>query len=186
MYEALTNKTLRGSDGESHADVEDDGQEVSDGVGDGGRQTEKGSEAQDLQIARPAQVLAQVERLKNNIVAVLFDPSTHESDLLLVEERQRSLGALSGELGKVDDGESANGSDDDGDEALHDEDPAPARDAGHDAAGSRGVRFGGAVVLAVVRAQVAQAVHVPEAVGQDSREGRAHAADQVEDCVALL
>jgi hypothetical protein len=184
--EKLTDQALRHADRESHAGVEDDGQEVRDGVRGRRREAEERAESEDLQIARAPHVLAQVERLEHNIVAILLNPRTHESDLLLVQERQRGLGALGRQLGEVDDGEGADGAHDHRDDALHDEDPAPARDAGHDAAGSGWLELGRAVVLAEVGAQVAEAVHVREAISQDAREGGAHAADEVEDGVALL
>jgi hypothetical protein len=163
--EKLTDQALRHADRESHAGVEDDGQEVRNGVSGRSREPEDGAEPEDLQIAGSAQVLGQIKRLEHNIMAILLNPRTNKRNLLLVQERQRSLGAPCRQLGEVDDGESADGAHDHRDDALHDEDPAPARDAGHDATGSGGLELGRAVVLAEVGAQVAEAVHVREAVG---------------------
>jgi hypothetical protein len=184
--EKLTDQALRHADRESHAGVEDDGQEVRDGVRGRRREAEERAEGEDLQIAGALHVLAQVERLEHNIMAIFLDARTHESNLLLVQERQRGLGALGRQLGEVDDGESADGAHGHGDDALHYEDPAPTRNAGHDAAGSGWLELGRAVVLAEVRAKVAEAVHVREAVGENARERGTHAADEVEDGVALL
>ena len=42
-------EALGGADAEAHALVEDDGEEVGDGVGAGGREAEEGGEAPDLE-----------------------------------------------------------------------------------------------------------------------------------------
>jgi hypothetical protein len=181
-----TDQALRCADGEAHAYVEDDGQEVRDGVGDGGGQTEQASERKNLQVQDATQVLAQVEGLGNNIVAILLDPGADESSFSLAQERQRRLGAFGCKLGEVDDRDAADEADDDGDEALHDEDPAPACDAGHDTAGCGGVSFCRPVVLAVGRSEIAEAIHVPKSVGKNTGECRAHATNEVEHGIALL
>ena len=165
-----TDQALRSTNRETHANVEDDGQKVRNGVGDGGGQSEKESKGKNLEVQDAAHVLAQVERLSDDIVAILLDPGTDESSFLLVQERQTRLGLLRGKLGEVDDGDAADESYDDGDDALHDEDPSPACNAGHNATGCRRVSFGRSVALAIVWTKVAQAVHLPETVGKDSGE----------------
>lgn len=69
---------------------------------------------------------------------------------------------------------------------LHDENPPPSADTGHDAARRIGLLLRGTVVLAESRSKVAEAVHVREAVGENAREGGGHGAQEVEDGVALL
>ena len=166
-----TNQALRSTNREAHAHVEDNRQEVRNSVGDSGCQAEQEAKSKDLQVQDAAHVLAQVERLSNDIVAILLNSGTDESSLLLVQERQRRLGVLGCEFREVHDGDAADEADDNGDDALHDENPSPACDAGHDTAGRPRVGFCRSVVLAVVWTKVAQAVHLPEAVCEDSGEG---------------
>ena len=145
-----TDQALRSTNRKAHAYVEDDGQEIRDGIGDSGGQSEQTSKGKDLQVQNAAHVLAQVERLSNDIVAILLDPGADESSLLLVQERQSRLGLLRREFGEVDDGDATDEADDDSDDALHDEDPSPSCNAGHDATGRCRVSLGRSVTLTIV------------------------------------
>lgn len=100
---------------EAHAEHEDDGEEVGDGVGGGGAEAEEGGEAPDLEITGVAKVLAQVERGSDCVGAVLFDARDHEVDLFVVEEAAGALGLI----GEVDEEEVADEAEDAGEDAFH-------------------------------------------------------------------
>lgn len=125
-----------------------------------------------------------MEGLRDGVLAVLFDPGDDEVRLLLGQELETAP-SLRSMLGEVDDGHEANERDGAGENALHDEDPAPAGDAGELADGCIWLGLGWAVSLAQVVAG-AVGVEVHEAVREDARESGRHAADEEEDGVALL
>jgi hypothetical protein len=181
-----TNQALRRANREAHADIENDGQEVCNSIRDGGRQAEQASEGKDLQVQDAAHILAKVERLSNDIVAILFDPGADECSLLLVQERQSRLGVLRCVFWEVDNGNSTDEANHDGYKSLHDENPSPSCNTRHNTTGCCRVGFGRSVMLAIVWTEITKAVHLPETVRHDSRERRAHASDEIEDRVTLL
>ena len=110
-----SNEALCLCDVEAHAEHEDDGEEVGDGVGGGGAEAEEGGEAPDLEIAGVAQVLAEVELGGDGVGAVLLDARDHKVDLLVREEAVGTLGLV----GEVDEEEVAGDGDAAGEDAFH-------------------------------------------------------------------
>ena len=80
------NETLRGGDIEAHARIENDGQEIGDGVGIGGCKAKESGEAPNLQVEGVLEVFANVKFLWDCIVTILLDAGNDESRLLLVQE----------------------------------------------------------------------------------------------------
>ena len=116
-------KALGGREAKAHALFQNDGEEVGDGVRVGSGEAEEGGEAPDFEIEGVAEVGTNAEGLRDGVVAVLLDPSDDEGGFLFVEELQAEvLGRL---LREVDDQHVACEAKNAGDEALHDEDPAP-------------------------------------------------------------
>ena len=80
------NETLRSGNTETHAVVQDDGEEIGDSVGVGRGESKECGETPDLQVCCVLQVLANVEFLWDGIVTVLFDPGDDEGSLFLGQE----------------------------------------------------------------------------------------------------
>jgi hypothetical protein len=100
---------------ETHAYLQDDGQEVSDGVGYCRRETEEGCKAPYLEVEGALEVLADFEFFESSIMTILFDGCDDEVNLLLSQE----LGAETNVcrlLGEVDNGEVCADGEDTGDE----------------------------------------------------------------------
>ena len=130
-------------DVETHAFLEDDGEEVGNGVGTGrgrsvvvfddtrsteyshcGGQAEQRSKTPDFEISCTAQVVAEVELFWDGIVTVLLDPCNDEGGFLLVQEAEGQAGPLGRFLGEVGDGEGTDDADNDCQEALQDSEVA--------------------------------------------------------------
>src|SRR4051812_11851677 len=111
-------------------------------------------------------------------MSVLLDPSNNERGLVLVEElgTESDLGRF---LGEVDDREVCDECDDASQEPLHDEDPAPSGQTGHDAFGCRRVGFGGSIMGSQPVA-LTETSHVRYTIGEDTGEGGRHRTDEVE------
>lgn len=116
------NETLGRGDIEAHTGVEDDGQEIGDGVGVGGCQTKEGGKAPDLQVQCILQVTTQAEWFGNGVVAIFLNSSDDECGFLLVKEFQTK--AFGGQFWKVDDEKKGNDGHDAGSSTLKDEDPS--------------------------------------------------------------
>lgn len=132
---------------ETHALAQDNGQEVGDGVGNRGQAAEDDSEAPDLHVECWFEEGREAKRLGNGIatctrplagdsmyismtgqeprLTILVYSSHNEVALLLVEETARLVSVF----GEIDQHEEAEDADEDGDDALHDEDPRPAAEA---------------------------------------------------------
>lgn len=139
------NQAVRSSSTEAHSILEDNREEVCDGVGNGGGEHENGSEAPHLQIQSIRKVLPHVEFFRQGIVAILFNAGDNEVDFLLVEELLAHT-RLVGKLREVDNEIPSNETDNDGDNTLEDEDPAPARETGTERHRSGWCSLGGTAV----------------------------------------
>lgn len=135
---------------------EDQGQRVGQSVADGGGVAEDHGVDPDLPVGATLEEALEVELGHDRVAAVTLDLLDDPVALALAEEAPRlTLG-----VGEVDqqpvrcDGQSH------GDESLHEEDPAPAR-------------------------QASLAVELHETSGEDTGAGRRQAADDVEDRVSL-
>ena len=119
------NEALSFSDTESHTILQDDWQEVSNGVCDRCCQAEERSEAPDLEISGTGDIMFDAERCGDGIMAVMLDSGDDELRFLLVQEGDGNAlrGALGSLLREVDDCETADEADYDGEDALHDENP---------------------------------------------------------------
>jgi hypothetical protein len=112
-----SNQALRSRDIESHTFVQNDGKEVRNGVGAGRGQSEQTGETPDLQIRGVGQVLLDIEPgfislrfggsdghclpLRDDIVAVLFNPCHDKSHFLIIEELEAPC--LGRQFGEIDD-----------------------------------------------------------------------------------
>ena len=181
------NQALSHGSVETHTLVKNDGQEVGNSVGGRSGKTEKSGEAPDLAVETAAEIGREVEWLCDSILTILLDTSNDEVGLLLVQEAQSERLALVGSvLWEIGDSESSDDCNYAGDQTLHNEDPSPACNALHDTRLECWVGLCWAVVLTVVLAKISEAVHLEEAICEDTRESRRQATDEVEHGVALL
>jgi hypothetical protein len=171
---------------EAHTVLKNDGQEIRNGVGDGGGEHEDGGKSPNLEVKAVLQVLLDVELLGERIVAILLDTGDNKVDLSLVEELLAHT-RLVGELREVNDEVPADETDDDGDDTLEDKNPAPASQPG--AKGDRGRRLslGGTMVNTKPWGSLnTVTLKKGEEVAENTREGRRQHADEEEDSVTLL
>ena len=89
-YVGWRDQALCLADAEAHALLEDDGQEIGDGVGAGGREAEEGCEAPDLEVQSVPEVLAPVELGGNGVVAIFLNAGYDEGGFFLGEETETS------------------------------------------------------------------------------------------------
>ena len=139
-------------DVEAHAAVQDDGQEEGQRVGDGGGVEEDHGVRPHLPVQARGEVLADDKLLRDHVAAVGLHARAHP---LAVAGGEEGPGGA-GRVGEVNEKPVAGDTQDAGQDALDDEDPAPAR-------------------------QVSQAVHLHQAVGENAGEGGGDATGQVED-----
>ena len=116
-----SNKTLRLTDAESHAAVQNLRQEVREGVRDCGQATEAHGETPDLEIKARLQELDEVERLGGDIISIGVDASDDKVHFTLVEETPGLLWVCVGEGNQETVTHETNA---DGEDAFDDEDPA--------------------------------------------------------------
>jgi hypothetical protein len=110
---------------ESHSVLQNDGQEVRDGVCNGRCHHEDNCEAKDLEIERAFEVFGQVEFLRDDIMAIFLDTCDNEVDFWLGQELLLGFGGLRGELREVDDEVPTDQADDNGNHSLEYEYPPP-------------------------------------------------------------
>jgi hypothetical protein len=159
------------SGAETHAVLQDDGQEVGDSVGHGSGKQEQGCEAPYLKVEGSLHVGVEIEVLGNDVVAIFFDSSNDKVDLRLSEEFLLRGGGLSSKLRKVDDEVPANQADRDCDDSLHDKDPAPSGKTWAEVRNDLWVLLGWSEVHAKPwSGLVAMALQEREEVAEDSRE----------------
>lgn len=114
-------ETLRRADVEAHALREDDGQEVCEGVGDGGGVEEYQSVYPDLPVATSAEETLQVEGKDLGVATVCLYTSTDPGLFSLAQERP----GLPLAVGKINQKPVARNTEEARQDALDDEDPAP-------------------------------------------------------------
>lgn len=112
-----SDKALRLSDVETHLATENDWQEVGDGVGSNGAETEEGGEAPDLEVSSVLEILAKVEGWSLNIGTVVLDASNAEVDLGVGQE----LVVAASLIWEWHEGEIADDGDDAGEDTFHDD-----------------------------------------------------------------
>ena len=116
-----SNKTLRLTNGETHAAAQDLRQEVGKRIRDSRQTTEAHGETPDLEIKTGLQELDEVERLGGDIRSVGVDASDDEVNFTLVQEAPGLLGVGVGEGNQE---AIPHDPDADGEDAFDDEDPA--------------------------------------------------------------
>jgi hypothetical protein len=169
-----------------HTVLQNDGQEVGNGVCHGRGEHEKHSEAPDLEVKRSSKVLLDVELLGNGVVPVFLNAGNDVLRLLLGKEFL-SEARLVGQLGEVDDEVPADQPNDDGENTLQNKDPPPTCQARAEGNGCVGCFLGRPVVDAEPLGCLdAVAAEKGEKVAEDSGEGRRQHADEVEHGVSLL
>ena len=119
------NETLRLSDGELEVGDEDEGESVCEGVGDGGGGEEDGGVRPDLPVATRFEERLQVEFLDLGVGTVGVDAVDDPLTLAGAEE----LPCLAVGVGEVDEEPVGGYGDAAGEDALDDENPAPAAEA---------------------------------------------------------
>lgn len=119
-------------------------------------------------------------------MAIFLDTGDNEVDLSLVEELLAHA-RLVGQLGEVNDEVPADEANDDGNDTLEDEDPAPARQAGTEGHRSSRLSLGRAVMDTEPGSSLdTVTLEKREEVTEDAGEGRRQHADEEKDGVALL
>lgn len=98
------NQALRVSLVETHAYLEDDRQEVGDGVRDSCREAKEGCKGPYLEVGGGLEILANLEFLQGSIMTILFDGCDNEVNLFLVQEL-RAEADMCCLLREVDNGE---------------------------------------------------------------------------------
>ena len=116
-----SNKTLRLTNGETHAAAQDLRQEVGKRIRDSRQTTEAHGETPDLEIKTGLQELDEVERLGGDIRSVGVDASDDEVNFTLVQEAPGLLGVGVGEGNQE---AIPHDPDADGEDTFDDEDPA--------------------------------------------------------------
>ena len=116
-----SNETLRLADRETHAAVQNLGQEVRKGIRDSRQATEAHGEAPDLEVEAGLQELDEVERLGGDICSVGVDASNDEVDFTLIQDTPGLFGVGVGEWNQETVTHETNA---DGEDAFNDEDPA--------------------------------------------------------------
>lgn len=119
-------------------------------------------------------------------MAIFLDTGDNEVDLSLVEELLAHA-RLVGQLREVNDEVPTDEANDDGNDTLEDEDPAPARQAGTEGNRSSRLSLGRAVMDTEPGSSLdTVTLEKREEVTEDAGEGRRQHTDEEEDSVALL
>jgi len=120
------NQALSLAGAESHAVLENDGQEVCDGVGDGGGTHEDDGEAPDLQVNGVGHVLFEVELFWDGIMSIFLNSGYDKGGFLLVKEVGTKKALLGSKFWEVDDEIPSDEANDNCDDTLENENPSPA------------------------------------------------------------
>lgn len=120
-----SNQALRLGNIETHTDIENDGQEVGNGVCHGGCEAEESSECPDLEVECILEVFADAEVLGDSIMSIFLDSCNDKGSFLLIQELD-SQTLLGSEFWEVADETPADEANCNGEGTLKDEDPSPA------------------------------------------------------------